>query len=148
MNEGLIQKYNQKVSSKDTVYFLGDIIFGGPTKVNSILPRLNGFKYLVPGNHDTIKHLEPYFERILPPIYNLRHEGHRVVLCHFPILSWESKHHGWYHFHGHSHGSIKKYPQDAGDYHKGCDRILDVGVDNCNYEPISLQEAMDRVNGN
>lgn len=146
MNEGLIERFNAKVGKTDTVYFLGDILFGGPTKAAEILPRLQGFRYLVPGNHDNIKHLTPYFEGILPPIFNLRHEGHRFVLCHFPLLSWENKHHGWYHLHGHTHAAITNYPTDTGDYHRGPSRILDVGVDNCNYEPISYVEVIDRLN--
>ncbi|KZR57888.1 metallophosphoesterase [Pseudobacillus badius] len=52
MNETLIRLWNETVAPEDTVYHLGDVIFGGNKVLESILPRLNGYKILRKGNHD------------------------------------------------------------------------------------------------
>ena len=53
MNEGLIQRHNAMVSSDDVFIHLGDIVMG-PRKetISQIIPKLNGEKYLLLGNHD------------------------------------------------------------------------------------------------
>lgn len=145
MNEGLIERWNSRIKPTDQVYHLGDVIFGGSEKMMQVLPRLNGIKYLVPGNHDNEKQLAKHFEHILPPIFNLKWEGHRFVLCHFPLLSWENRQHGWYHLHGHTHGAIRNYPRDTGDYHGNSFRILDVGCDCHDWAPISIEEVIEKL---
>jgi len=53
MNSALIENWNSVVSMKDEVYILGDFLIGGSgSKANKILEQLNGFKYLIRGNHD------------------------------------------------------------------------------------------------
>lgn len=47
--EWLIARHNETVSKDDTVLFIGDLAFNG---VPQVLPRLNGKKYLILGNHD------------------------------------------------------------------------------------------------
>ena len=45
-----------------------------------------------------------------------------IICDHHPILSWKDMHHGTWHLHGHSHGSLK-WP----GFQEG--KVLDVGVD-------------------
>lgn len=55
MNETIIQNWNRVVKDGDKVYVLGDVGFFYPlTKENTmeIIQRLNGYKFLVMGNHD------------------------------------------------------------------------------------------------
>lgn len=47
--EWLINNFNSTVSDDDTVLILGDLAFNG---IAEVLPRLNGKKYLILGNHD------------------------------------------------------------------------------------------------
>jgi calcineurin-like phosphoesterase family protein len=51
MNEVLIQKWNNLVTPEDEVYYLGDFSMAA-RPVEIYTTRLNGTKYLVPGNHD------------------------------------------------------------------------------------------------
>lgn len=51
MNEMLVKNWNDTVSPDDTVYCLGDFSMAA-RPVETFTPRLNGTKYLVPGNHD------------------------------------------------------------------------------------------------
>ena len=52
MDEELIRRWNNKVGKNDEVYILGDFAFASGRRVNELLDRLNGRKYLLRGNHD------------------------------------------------------------------------------------------------
>jgi hypothetical protein len=58
-------------------------------------------------------------------------------------MVWNKKHHGAYHFFGHSHGTLKvvDYPKD---HHVGSFKMgKDVGVDtNKEYRPYSFEELI------
>ena len=143
MNDGLIANWNWRVHQDDTVYFIGDFAFCGATKAQAIFDQLPGQKHLILGNHDyqTTKKL-PWLSikdycLIRPHIEYQDDEGemcktpHPIVLCHFPILSWDGMAHGSWMLHGHCHGSLA----DSGALR------LDVGVDAHNMQPISLEEV-------
>ena len=49
-NEALVERWNKTVRSRDTVWHLGDVLFGRDSF--EYLGRLNGIKKLVMGNHD------------------------------------------------------------------------------------------------
>lgn len=123
MDEHLIDGWNRTVSRDDTVYHLGDVSFASRRRTYEILWRLNGTLYLIPGNHDRKK------ETMLmqsgrfgwsQQIAEINYEKQKIVLCHFPMLTWNRAHYGSWHLHGHSHGNLKV---------KGGKR-LDVGIDN------------------
>lgn len=52
MDEGIIDRWNDTVGRDDEVWVLGDYSLLDHDKGLSYLPRLNGTKYLVIGNHD------------------------------------------------------------------------------------------------
>ena len=52
MDKALIQKWNNKVSSQDEVYILGDFTMKGAENALACLYSLKGRKYLIRGNHD------------------------------------------------------------------------------------------------
>lgn len=142
MDHALIKAWNDRVTSSDHIYILGDVSFVDATSTEAILMRLNGQKHLVYGNHDKVlrknMNLRTYFVECKDIIdltvtddthpYGKQH----IVLCHYPMLTWNKAHHGSWMLHGHSHGSCK-YP-----YPKAC--IMDVGVDCVGYEPISYED--------
>lgn len=134
MNEALIENWNRRVSPSDTIYHLGDFAFAKPNKIEGILQRLNGKKVLIMGNHDRcMRDLHSYFEYVTN-YHELRVDDKMFVLSHYPFARWNKGHHGSFMLHGHEHGSYKTYG-----------RILDVGVDNCNYAPITLDEVVDKL---
>ena len=51
MNQKLIENWNSVVGPNDLVFHLGDFAFGGAEIWNKTLPRLNGHKVLILGNH-------------------------------------------------------------------------------------------------
>ena len=60
----------------------------------------------------------------------------RVVLCHFPIASWNMKHFGSYHVYGHVH---KKINEDTLFMMKQ-ERAYNAGCMINNYVPCTLEE--------
>lgn len=140
MNEGIIDNFNSIVNKDDTVYLLGDIIWGGVNWATTCLNRLNGKLVLIRGNHDkgTLKVPERF-----ESIHNLHEtsiDGQRVIMCHYPMLEWAGSYRRAIHLFGHSHGNLnKKY------WGKGTGRY-DVGVDSNNYKPITLKQVKDILN--
>ena len=140
MNEKLIENWNGVVTENDTVYVLGDMFMGSLDLIDEIMPRLNGRKVLIRGNHDTNKRVEryaPYVEAI-HDLYNLKVGKQMYVLCHYPMREWFAKDHGSIHLYGHVHsnehrGGISSEPMS---YH--------VGVDTNNLTPIALEDIKNR----
>ena len=69
-------------------------------------------------------------------------EGTRVyvVLCHYPILSWNKKMHGSYHVYGHIHASELEASRIMYQYGEG--RALNAGCMINHYAPASLKELI------
>lgn len=97
MNETLISNWNELVQPHDQVFVLGDVALGKIAETLPLVKRLNGMKFLVPGNHDRCweghskvrtRDREMYEEVgfvILPGRYRLPHySGLPWVLSHFP----------------------------------------------------------------
>ncbi len=135
MDAALIANWNAAVQPDDRIYHLGDVSLSKDRlALGQIFGRLNGVKYLVPGNHDVwLKHpaLDEYWA-VLPPLYETSIEGQDLVLCHFPLLSWKQAHRGAWMLHGHCHGNL--------DALNATTTRLDVGVDSHGCRPISYPE--------
>lgn len=87
MDDVLIEQWNKTVTKNDTVYHLGDFVFGGTTKWEKILSRLNGKIHLVLGNHDdskVVKKVAHYFESVENMIVKKIDKQH-LFLFHYPI---------------------------------------------------------------
>ena len=126
--EQLIARWNAKVGTDDVVYHLGDFAFVNKKqtdKVLSILDQLNGDKRFILGNHDSrtmwynIGVLRPGSVAWVTDYHEMKIDGQQVILCHYPLASWNRMHHGSFMLHGHCHGS-----------YQGDGKILDVGIDN------------------
>ena len=139
MDEGLIENWNRKVKKGDLVYILGDFTMRVKEKeIAPILKLLNGQKVLVKGNHcyfSREKWAKKYFTEICDykEIYD---NGEKVILCHYPILSWNRQAYGSIHLYGHVHTSYAhQHPHP---------NAFNVGVDVNDYEPKTLEELKKR----
>lgn len=139
MDRVLIQRWNAKVKPQDTVYHLGDLTL---TRTPP-LKQLNGKIHVLhtPKHHDERwiqipQHARLHPVTILPPLVQLKvtHKQRPVhlALCHFPLVTWNRKHHKGLHLHGHSHGKLKPHAP----------YMLDVGVDAHDFYPMSLAEIL------
>jgi calcineurin-like phosphoesterase family protein len=135
MDEGLIANFNARVRPEDVTYFLGDMFFCDAKRAIEIMHRLNGMKRLVLGNHDKLIRnqvpLQNLFDKIYPDLYEQSIDGIHVVMCHYPLLTWNRAYRGAFMLHGHSHNTIPFDPKY---------RRLDVGVDAQGYAPIAWEE--------
>lgn len=52
MNEVLINNWNNTVKEDDIIWHLGDVALCGAAKIKELVPKLNGRKFLIMGNHD------------------------------------------------------------------------------------------------
>lgn len=133
MNEALIQNWNSVVKPNDHVYLLGDVCFLQPSAAKKLLSRLMGQIFLVKGNHDKEKFLAECSGRFewVKDYFELNHNKQKIVLSHFPFLTWNKSHHGSWNLHGHCHGSLPDDPHSL---------RIDVGVDCHGFRPISIDE--------
>lgn len=150
MNKTIIQNWNKIVSPTDTVYHLGDFGFGSRDWLDSIADALNGKRFILKGNHDRTV---PRGFQLLSPIYEFKafdeemDEMQTIVLCHYPLQSWNKAYHGSWHLHGHCHGTLSSPDNMA---------RLDVGVDTNGFTPISYdtikeimtKKALNRASSN
>jgi calcineurin-like phosphoesterase family protein len=132
MDEALIANWNLKVPADGKVWLLGDIFFCSASRASEILSRLNGKKHLVFGNHDRMIRnqfpIQKLFEKIYPDLHEDKIDNIPVVMCHYPMLSWNRAFYGSFMLHGHVHSSEPT---------NGTNRRYDVGVDANIYAPVS-----------
>lgn len=141
MNDTILVNWNSVIKPGDLVYHLGDFAF--PPKedgmaIVDILDMLNGQLYLIKGNHDDkFKNIEalldyPSVVKIVDIAYIKLENGQKVMLSHYPMLSWRSSIHGSWHFYGHCHGSLDHPRRYA----------LDVGMDTNDFFPYSERQII------
>lgn len=155
MNERMVELWNDNVDSADIIYVLGDFSLGA-SAVTKYGPRLNGNKYLVPGNHDRC---HPVFHKnkdirmanakklyedagfIIMPIESTLStipDFFSFKLCHMPYtgdhtekeryIEYRPKNYGQWLLHGHVH-----------DHWKVKGKQINVGVDVWNFMPVSIE---------
>ncbi len=139
MDEIMIQKWNEKVSSKDAVYYLGDLALNKTDRLREILKRLNGSIFLIKGNHESaalscknrFEWIKDYYELKVADA-DMPSGTQKIVLFHYAMRQWNGKYGGSYHLYGHSHGTLEddKYSLS-----------FDIGVDNHNFYPLEYDEV-------
>lgn len=141
----MIDKWNSTIGKKDIVYMLGDFIFGSQESARKALQNLHGKKFLILGNHDKgVDKLENYFEQITQQKlvtfkkanFDFLDEDFQVFMCHYPMVTWASKHYGVINAHGHCHGRLDDYNEASTDLR------VDVGIDGklANFNFITLEQ--------
>lgn len=159
MNSVLLSNWNNTVSPKDTLYFLGDLALGrerNPPKraklelTNAWWERLNGNKVFINGNHDPITFGE-YWKGIG------EYEGVRFFLIHNPagaendwsedkkqelrkLMANLNEENTWI-IHGHKHNSdLVNYPFINYKNH-----TINVSVELIKYRPIELDSIVELI---
>lgn len=157
----LIANWNERVAWDDTVFVLGDFAMGRIEKTLKTVPRFNGKKILIPGNHDRCwkgngerkaalwrqAYLDAGFVAVIDKVdiylgdYDLR-----LTMSHFPFryepdvttydradkfYSYRPVDDGQWLLCGHCHKSWAEK-----------DRMINVGVDVRGYYPMSLDEVL------
>lgn len=165
MNEDLVKRWNSVVKPEDEVYYLGDFSLAFRA-VEIFTHRLNGVKYLIPGNHDFC---HTFHKKSRKPIgyanwsQKYRDNGWTVLperdmrlkineinfqLCHLPYApKWEEKdkYARW--------RPIPAYDDEillCGHVHekwKTLDNMINVGCDVWDYTPVSINQILKELGG-
>ncbi|WP_405079330.1 phosphoesterase [Paenibacillus chitinolyticus] len=133
MTDVMIQKWNAVVGSEDKVFHLGDFSFLNQERTHEIVGKLNGYKFLVLGNHDRGRSrswwLDAGFDEVseYPVLYK-----DFFLLSHEPV--YMNKHMPYVNVHGHIHG--QKY--EGKNYFNVC-------VEHWDYTPLTFEQIRDAV---
>lgn len=131
MNEVMIERWNAVVKPQDKVYHLGDFAMGPRAEHHKFVTALNGKKRLVVGNHDDIKNLAPYFQKVV--MWRMFSEW-GLLLTHVPVhpsTLGESRFSGNQMINVHGHIHANKSPD--GPYKCVC-------VEQIDYTPVNIEE--------
>ena len=142
VDELMIQNWNEMVKKEDKIYHLGDVAFG--QSFDKVMPRLNGTKVLIKGNHDRLQ-IGKYV-KYFKDVRGTCHVDGNYLLSHFPIHP-DSKGRFVRNLHGHIHAQtvMKKeyYRVDFGHF-IAFNKVPDLWYRNCcvevnNYSPIPFE---------
>lgn len=143
-DETIVENWNKIIKNNDIVYILGDLVFGEGIKYISML---NGKKYLILGNHDTINKCAYYFSANINPINNTNYTYSSIIkdgkwifyLSHYPVCfsNYNEDYSKKWCLCGHIHTKNKWQDADKGNYH--------VEIDCHNNMPVSIEEIKEDI---
>jgi calcineurin-like phosphoesterase family protein len=151
-DETLIKRWNEKSSYESTFFVLGDFMFGMSSfeRFEQTLHRLQfSVLYMMPGNHQT--GWKQHFTNTRGNVWNLNENktvvftpnyleatvnDNMIVMCHYPIASFNQQRKGSWHLHGHCHGNLQTSGIGKILYSA---RVADVGVE-VEPKPVTFKE--------
>lgn len=130
LNESLAASHRALVKPDDDVIFAGDFAHRAePEALRKLFDSLPGRKYLIAGNHDDDFTKSLGWEWVKDLAF-LTVESTKLVLCHYPMLSWPgSRKPTTLQLYGHHHGKVPGNQQSA-----------DIGVDVLGWAPVRLSQ--------
>ena len=133
-DDGLLDAINARVEVDDILWILGDYCWGRLDEAARYRERIACRNvHLVWGNHDH-RSIEPVFSSCIEQGM-LTIEGQHIWLNHYPMRSWDGRFHGRWQLYGHVHGRLV-----AQDESNLAMLTRDVGVDACDYRPLSFDD--------
>lgn len=148
MNRKVIDAINEKVAEDDRLYILGDFTYrlsmAEAVRLRERIACQN--IVLIRGNHDG-----DWEDSKAPDIWSVVRDyleiepgyakGHRLVLSHYPMLSWNGKARGAIMLHGHIHSRGERTNARNRDRERPILRY-DVGLDANGYVPVSRDQIL------
>ena len=137
MDEAMIAAWNARVTDRDTVYIVGDLM-GSVSDPAAYLRRLRGRKHLILGNND-----DQWLWRIDPADWFLSvadsadvlDGGRTVSLCHCPPPAFGGDFLVYGHIHNYPGLPIRRVMAQLGN-------AFNAGVDVNDFRPVTLEEMM------
>lgn len=151
MGEQIVTLWNERVKPDDTVYHLGDFIFGAPdsSDFSATLPlirQLQGHIVLIRGNHDSDKKINVLLNEHIIGFwvwaYMITKGKHKIYMSHYPTLTANFDDKAFIQhviaLHGHTHQTSNFLQADNPFmYH--------VGVDSHSCAPVHIDEMLSDV---
>jgi len=143
MNSTLTFNFLSVMRRGDLLYLLGDTFLdkkvGGAflRAVRDLGVRIHFLK----GNHDGVstRWLCDNGCKTVDTINDVKVDGQKITLCHFPMVSWNFSREGSWHLHGHWHVNTPRKEM------KG--KILNVNVEFHDFYPWSFDEVKTHMDG-
>jgi calcineurin-like phosphoesterase family protein len=134
MNKTLIENWNNTISKKDTVYFLGDIAYGRGSKSTDFwLNKLNGKIIFLKGSHDKSNKIKFH------DTFILEYGDYKFFLAHEPEKV--PKHWDRWAICGHHHNNkIKEYP-----FIDRKNKRINISVELTKYKPVEIDELIKKI---
>lgn len=140
MDDALVRNINETVGTDDVLWILGDVCMG-KEKIQSCERFLDALDckevHLIIGNHDARKRREDLLTVGFSSVSDyeeVKLGGKKLgILCHYPLMSWNSMRHGSIMLHGHIHAPASYNVENKAN---GI-RRYDVGVDANDFRPVS-----------
>ncbi len=130
----LIGAINERVAPGDVLWILGDFCLGTVEEAAAYRERIFCRTVnFVRGNHDAPGY-DALFSRVIDQGM-IKVQGKKIWLNHYPMRSWDKSFHGAWHLYGHVHGRLQE--EDAKNQRH---LVRDVGVDACDYVPLSFAD--------
>lgn len=133
MDAALIEAIATRVRPDDDLWIVGDfaraegaVDLAHAARVFDLLP---GRKHLVRGNHDPEAILDLGWASV-HDLVEVQDGERRVVLCHYPLVTWPGVRDGALHLFGHVHTNWE-----------GCQGAINVGVDWWRFAAIRIEQA-------
>jgi len=130
MNAKMADNWNRVVKPGDHVWHLGDFAMGFKHGSKELIKRLNGRKRLCVGNHDEVKEVAPFFEKVV--LWRIFKEFN-FTCTHIPMMPGQMRKTA-FNMHGHIHQRLMEDPH-----------YINVCVEHTNYTPIHLDEILQRI---
>ena len=135
-DEAMVERWNKVVGVNDKVYHLGDVVMPkNHRKLDEIMPRLNGTKVLIKGNHDELKP-----DRYLRYFKDIRgsHLLDNLVLTHIPVhraslTRWRGN------VHGHLHDRAVMMPSGYSSAEVEDPKYFCASVERIDFTPIEFE---------
>ena len=127
-DEALVEAWNSVVKKKDSVYHLGDVLFGEGSF--QLLYRLNGLKKLVMGNHDRYPS-EKYLRHFSKLLGSAEVDG--CILTHIPVHPCQFPRYRL-NIHGHSQSKALDDP-----------RYVCVSAEQTGLKPVPLRQLIGSI---
>lgn len=161
MEREMVELWNKTVSASDMVYILGDVVWSNKYEEwVHILSQLNGFKFIIKGNHDKTEILERlkkegyivgWSHQDVVHDHDPKGKVRMVVLNHSPMPFFVNMHRdNTYHLYGHVHISwdaqcIKHVRKQIEDLYQHEIRMYNVGcmIRGMDYAPQTLDEIIE-----
>jgi len=83
------------------------------------------------------KKLQSHFMAVISDNLIIRDNGYKILLSHVPIMDWQTKYKVDYHFYGHVHSNNHRK-----HYNLIGTPSYNVGVDVCDFKPVSFNDIM------
>ncbi|PSK84060.1 calcineurin-like phosphoesterase family protein [Limimaricola soesokkakensis] len=139
MDQFQLSALQRHVGPADDLWILGDVAFAKgrlqKDRAKAIIEKIPGRKHLISGNHDHSWLSREVQWESQEKMQEIRVGDQWLVLCHYPLMTWNRRRYGAIHLFGHVHDACKGYRQ-----------AVNAGVDWWDYRPARLDEVVARAN--